>query len=101
MIRRPPRSTLFPYTTLFRSRNVDGHVLVHDAPGLVLHRIGALMLLDAVDPFDDEVPRVDDAQHRSALPLVLAGCDDDVVAFSDFFHSLAIKVPRARAKRSS
>src|SRR3712207_8108188 len=29
MIRRPPRSTLFPYTTLFRSlngrRNADGH----------------------------------------------------------------------------
>src|SRR5258708_11521088 len=23
MIRRPPRSTLFPYTTLFRSRNVS------------------------------------------------------------------------------
>src|SRR2546430_17673894 len=23
MIRRPPRSTLFPYTTLFRSRNKD------------------------------------------------------------------------------
>src|SRR3712207_8334454 len=30
MIRRPPRSTLFPYTTLFRSRverGADGHVL--------------------------------------------------------------------------
>src|SRR5260370_5737762 len=31
MIRRPPRSTLFPYTTLFRSRqgrqSVDGHVV--------------------------------------------------------------------------
>src|SRR3712207_6857648 len=25
MIRRPPRSTLFPYTTLFRSRCVGGH----------------------------------------------------------------------------
>src|SRR2546430_9709792 len=25
MIRRPPRSTLFPYTTLFRSRNASGH----------------------------------------------------------------------------
>src|SRR3990170_6841890 len=25
MIRRPPRSTLFPYTTLFRSRSGDGH----------------------------------------------------------------------------
>src|SRR2546421_9547877 len=26
MIRRPPRSTLFPYTTLFRSRHVALHV---------------------------------------------------------------------------
>src|SRR2546427_1931406 len=25
MIRRPPRSTLFPYTTLFRSAGVQGH----------------------------------------------------------------------------
>src|SRR2546430_5723548 len=29
MIRRPPRSTLFPYTTLFRSPSPD------DAPGLL------------------------------------------------------------------
>src|SRR5947209_12584004 len=28
MIRRPPRSTLFPYTTLFRSRHSDLRVLV-------------------------------------------------------------------------
>src|SRR3712207_6992095 len=27
MIRRPPRSTLFPYTTLFRSRVADEHDL--------------------------------------------------------------------------
>src|SRR2546422_8075957 len=26
MIRRPPRSTLFPYTTLFRSRGNEGRV---------------------------------------------------------------------------
>src|SRR5258705_3307327 len=26
MIRRPPRSTLFPYTTLFRSRHAGGRV---------------------------------------------------------------------------
>src|SRR2546430_7647218 len=25
MIRRPPRSTLFPYTTLFRSHSTDAH----------------------------------------------------------------------------
>src|SRR5437016_6389595 len=28
MIRRPPRSTLFPYTTLFRSEGVEAAVLV-------------------------------------------------------------------------
>src|SRR3989454_7456781 len=27
MIRRPPRSTLFPYTTLFRSRGLERHEL--------------------------------------------------------------------------
>src|SRR5256885_7699913 len=31
MIRRPPRSTLFPYTTLFRSCKLTGHPLP-DAP---------------------------------------------------------------------
>src|SRR2546422_5452037 len=33
MIRRPPRSTLFPYTTLFRSRGVEqiGAIDPHDA----------------------------------------------------------------------
>src|SRR3712207_7024807 len=25
MIRRPPRSTLFPYTTLFRARDLEAH----------------------------------------------------------------------------
>src|SRR5256885_9787545 len=28
MIRRPPRSTLFPYTTLFRSREIDPNALL-------------------------------------------------------------------------
>src|SRR5690242_21473223 len=31
MIRRPPRSTLFPYTTLFRSSSDAIHVLLLDA----------------------------------------------------------------------
>src|SRR3712207_7549697 len=31
MIRRPPRSTLFPYTTLFRSHLVDDLPAVHPA----------------------------------------------------------------------
>src|SRR3712207_8252848 len=42
MIRRPPRSTLFPYTTLFRSReNVHKRYLIHVAG----HNLGLLMRL--------------------------------------------------------
>src|SRR3712207_7762588 len=36
MIRRPPRSTLFPYTTLFRSLFGGAKVLVLDEPTAVL-----------------------------------------------------------------
>src|SRR5438876_8257496 len=36
MIRRPPRSTLFPYTTLFRSYVTDTGILI-DATGNVSH----------------------------------------------------------------
>src|SRR2546422_4293999 len=32
MIRRPPRSTLFPYTTLFRSRALDGGAVPERTP---------------------------------------------------------------------
>src|SRR3712207_9365105 len=36
MIRRPPRSTLFPYTTLFRSARVTAHTFGTDAlPDLI------------------------------------------------------------------
>src|SRR5437588_1876712 len=37
MLRRPPRSTLFPYTTLFRSSK---DVLVHALPLFHLHGLG-------------------------------------------------------------
>src|SRR2546427_2907437 len=43
MIRRPPRSTLFPYTTLFRSEH-DVTLRFHDVPALAVH---AVRLLDA------------------------------------------------------
>src|SRR6267143_306481 len=43
MIRRPPRSTLFPYTTLFRSRGLLAARLGDVAPGVTgggaLHRV--------------------------------------------------------------
>src|SRR2546425_9058152 len=51
MIRRPPRSTLFPYTTLFRSRlgpgpGGDAEPERAAATRLALHPDGAAVLLD-------------------------------------------------------
>src|SRR3712207_8705582 len=51
MIRRPPRSTLFPYTTLFRSglaHLVDERVLRRLLSGRP-HRLQELVLLSAVE----------------------------------------------------
>src|SRR3712207_7014715 len=37
MIRRPPRSTLFPYTTLFRSARADvGQLMLEDRVGAIV-----------------------------------------------------------------
>src|SRR5947199_5214349 len=52
MLRRPPRSTLFPYTTLFRSRAVVG--TEHRAQASALDGIGLAMAarrsrIEAVD----------------------------------------------------
>src|SRR3712207_7141343 len=41
MIRRPPRSTLFPYTTLFRSLTNDRELFLWDR-GLRVHRAVSL-----------------------------------------------------------
>src|SRR5258707_7852113 len=44
MIRRPPRSTLFPYTTLFRSAAMGNAALLHLAEGQKLLPGGDLAL---------------------------------------------------------
>src|SRR2546425_6721865 len=45
MIRRPPRSTLFPYTTLFRSIEAQGHVRLRDRRTLLAGRDGSLAVV--------------------------------------------------------
>src|SRR2546427_5555959 len=45
MIRRPPRSTLFPYTTLFRSES-DDQVRRHAAIDVARQRLGLLQRAD-------------------------------------------------------
>src|SRR2546430_4318069 len=48
MIRRPPRSTLFPYTTLFRSRRRVMDSLTANMPLLVFMVIGAIAFASSI-----------------------------------------------------
>src|SRR5438067_9038511 len=66
MIRRPPRSTLFPYTTLFRSHEL----LVANLEVDVLHHVTEVELL---------VEFVEADLGHDALPLDRAGQARDVV----------------------
>src|SRR2546427_5372690 len=61
MIRRPPRSTLFPYTTLFRSIGVFG---LRAAGEITLPVAGALL----------ELPEAD--EHGAAITEVGGGARD-------------------------
>src|SRR3712207_6928946 len=69
MIRRPPRSTLFPYTTLFRSDLADA--LTREAKDLTdVTECELLILQHPVAKLDDRLlfereHFVDDALHRS------------------------------------
>src|SRR2546430_13166359 len=50
MIRRPPRSTLFPYTTLFRSglgRDAEQRIRGHAAPRLLVEPTDRVLVDDA------------------------------------------------------
>src|SRR5688572_31782200 len=50
MIRRPPRSTLFSYTTLFRSGHSYGGMVVTGVADRMAGRIAHLIYLDAFVP---------------------------------------------------
>src|SRR3989442_6498983 len=69
MIRRPPRSTLFPYTTLFRSLDRDDEQVAADHLGatLVPQRDLARDVGILVDPVDDLGRAVDQALFGEAI----------------------------------
>src|SRR3712207_7392942 len=101
MIRRPPRSTLFPYTTLFRSRlerpvRVPAHQLLftqeqrRDAKpvGQPLEVLGILTVATVVDAARPERERPRSEEHTSELqsrqylvcPLLLENKTKDLLA---------------------
>src|SRR5258708_8570693 len=63
MIRRPPRSTLFPYTTLFRSDHPDGRYEVRFGcvgctTVIVFEYVLSLSLLDRNTPRQNTSPQI-------------------------------------------
>src|SRR5437870_6962989 len=72
MIRRPPRSTLFPYTTLFRSR-VASEAALHRAKAELRHAEDHLARLEPLLPqkFVTE-DRVDEARTRRVSTAMAA-----------------------------
>src|SRR2546429_9602906 len=74
MIRRPPRSTLFPYTTLFRSKKIDR---VDEPYGMLVIRILARYF------FKSQIAQPDDVNRRAlsssiALPRSLPDLVGDI-----------------------
>src|SRR2546430_8176266 len=73
MIRRPPRSTLFPYTTLFRSlAGGIPHMEHYVRNGLVIEGLELSGKLDPpgadrAPPFEGQVPLVRSEEHTSEL----------------------------------
>src|SRR3712207_8049515 len=74
MIRRPPRSTLFPYTTLFRSeflQVVDAYRFQygHYTPEMPLRHPGLLIAQGAELPVPASPPRLPCAEDRKSTRL--------------------------------
>src|SRR2546427_5192048 len=73
MIRRPPRSTLFPYTTLFRSAPAQGAratevAIVLIEGGQVVDRFQSLMRTGAwIPPFITRLTGIRSEEHTSEL----------------------------------
>src|SRR5687768_18001802 len=66
MVRRPPRSTLFPYTTLFRSRDVVGRypgALTQQHLGHRRRAADADLVQPLVCVHDQRVPRPEQAEN--------------------------------------
>src|SRR2546430_10166605 len=77
MIRRPPRSTLFPYTTLFRSSRRARHLVFERALAVLDHRLAG------ANPFAEKVLSRERSRDGLRHSLLLGGPHDDENVVAD------------------
>src|SRR2546425_13273492 len=103
MIRRPPRSTLFPYTTLFRSHFLDPHTVEvqGDGEGTTV-KAGKILIACGTRPaHSPEIPfdnhRVVDTDHLGDLgglpkEIIVVGAGVVGLEYASFMAALGADV---------
>src|SRR5438034_10667791 len=96
MIRRPPRSTLFPYTTLFRSTGEGAAVAVDGDFGEEAHLFKGSVAFVVIEEFDHRV--VGNEEINMPVAIVIGESDTQALAGfceTDFlrdFREMAVAV---------
>src|SRR5260221_1485617 len=101
MIRRPPRSTLFPYTTLFRSRFKNKKELVSWAARIGKAYNNAFVNNWEYYPLtqreiDFVVSNIMTIADHRLIKVIIHG--DDVVGFLFAFHDVSTALQRAKGR---
>src|SRR5258708_12760751 len=94
MIRRPPRSTLFPYTTLFRS-NVRTYVTVGGKRGVWFLSLDATNALVVWTARDRKSTRLNSSHQIISYPVFC------LKKKTDHYHSTSLHSPRPPAYHTS
>src|SRR3712207_2069541 len=101
MIRRPPRSTLFPYTTLFRSRrdlSVDSNIIITQVYDRYIASNIKLVLMEY---YQDKQPvwivgsaGIKDLEYKKEVELCSLDHEEN-----EFDHLTSVYIPRGGQKR--
>src|SRR3712207_1330135 len=105
MIRRPPRSTLFPYTTLFRSsfRQLLGTVASTTSFGALAdeHSVLAHRALPPWEPTGQSPPRTESPYDRIPHPPVVRSVEDYDPSSVEHFEKIGIDLEEAGSARKA